>query len=96
MTSALVRGSNLAAEVPKYLVIPEERQEQFERKMKSPMFAERFEIDQWRLLYFDTVRVQQKKLKTGDVELAELTGQKSKLGLVHEPQVNYDLFAQEA
>jgi hypothetical protein len=42
MTSALVRGSNLPAEVPKYLVIPEERLEQFERKMKSPMFAERF------------------------------------------------------
>ena len=42
MTSGLVRGSNIDSKVPKYLVIPEEREEQFKRKQKSPMFAERF------------------------------------------------------
>jgi hypothetical protein len=92
MTSALVRGSNLAAEVPKYLVIPEERQEQFERKMKSPMFAERFEIDQWRILFFDMVRTNQKKLKSGDVTLDELTNKKAKPGMVRESEPNYNLF----
>src|SRR4030067_115399 len=52
MTSALVRGSNIDSKVQKYLVIPEEREEQFKRKHKSPMFEERFEKDNWNLLYF--------------------------------------------
>ncbi|MEK9139355.1 MAG: hypothetical protein AAB393_19735, partial [Bacteroidota bacterium] len=96
MTSALVRGSNLQAGIPKYLVIPEEREEQFQRKMKSPMFAERFAVDQWGLLFFDTIRLNQKKLKSGEVTLKELTDQKAKPGLVREPDQNYSLFVEEA
>jgi DNA modification methylase len=56
MTSALLRGSNLQNEIPKYLVIPEEREEQLSNKMKSPLFAEHFSKDNWRILYIDAIR----------------------------------------
>ncbi|MBM3283777.1 hypothetical protein FJY90_06065 [Candidatus Gottesmanbacteria bacterium] len=76
MTSALVRGSNIDSEVPKYLVIPEEREEQFKRKQKSPMFAERFEKDNWNLLYFDSIRNLYKKLKSKEVRLDSIINKK--------------------
>ncbi len=76
MTSALVRGSNIDSKVPKYLVIPEEREEQFNRKQKSPMFAERFEKDNWNLLFFDSIRHLYKKLKSKEVELNSIINKK--------------------
>ncbi|MEA2237390.1 MAG: hypothetical protein QOC81_2114 [Thermoanaerobaculia bacterium] len=56
MTSALQRGSNLPAGVPKIMVIPEEREPSFQRKMQSPLFAEHFVNESWHLLYFDALR----------------------------------------
>lgn len=76
MTSALLRGSNIDSDVQKYLVIPEEREEQFKRKKKSPMFVERFEKDNWNLLYFDTIRHQYKKLKSKKVNLNSIVNKK--------------------
>ena len=51
MTSGLQRGSNVENSVPKFLVIPEEREAQFSQKMKSPMFSERFNSDNWKIIY---------------------------------------------
>jgi hypothetical protein len=76
MTSGLVRGSNMDSAVPKYLVIPEEREEQFRRKQKSPMFAERFEKDNWNLLFFDSIRHYYKKLKSKDLGLSSIVNKK--------------------
>jgi 16S rRNA G966 N2-methylase RsmD len=76
MTSGLVRGSNLDSKVPKYLVIPEEREEQFKRKYKSPMFSERFNGDNWNLLFFDTIRLKYKKLKAKEVKLESIINKK--------------------
>ncbi len=56
MTSALQRGSNLPAGAPKTMVIPEERERDFERKMKSPLFSQHFEEANWTLLFFDAFR----------------------------------------
>jgi len=56
MTSGLERGSNLLVTVPKTMVIPEEREQDFERKMKSPLFNERFQKDNWTLAYFNALR----------------------------------------
>lgn len=56
MTSGLQRGSNLPAGIQKVMVIPEEREKDFDRKMKSPLFHERFIKDNWRLLYFNYFR----------------------------------------
>jgi len=56
MTSALMRGSNVAGDVDKFMVLPEEREEQFKNKMTSPLFREHFENENWKLIYFDTLR----------------------------------------
>ena len=95
MTSGLVRGSNLGQDVPKYLVIPEERDEQLRRKMKSPMFAERFKEDAWRVLFFDTLRNNYKKLKSGNLSIDDLADHKARTGVVKERQLEYNLFDQE-
>lgn len=95
MTSGLVRGSNLDSGVPKYLVLPDERNDQLKRKMKSPMFAERFQKDGWKVLFFDTIRANYNKLKTHKVFIEDLTDHKQKQGMVREPEVNYELFSVE-
>jgi 16S rRNA G966 N2-methylase RsmD len=56
MTSGLLRGSNLPAATPKIMVLPEEREKDFQRKMDSPLFREHFETENWRLVYFDALR----------------------------------------
>jgi DNA modification methylase len=81
MTSGLVRGSNIDSKVPKYLVIPEEREEQFRRKQKSPMFSERFEKDNWDLLFFDSIRHSYKKLKSKQLELDSIINKKGPIAM---------------
>jgi hypothetical protein len=56
MTSGLLRGSNLPAETSKVMVLPEEREGDFRRKMQSPLFQEHFEKESWTLLYFNALR----------------------------------------
>jgi len=63
MTSALLRGSNLPAKTPKIMVLPEEREDDFRRKMQSPLFKERYERDSWTNLYFDALRNEFSKTK---------------------------------
>jgi len=75
MTSALQRGSNLPAGVPKTMVIPDEREDDFLRKMKSPLFSERFQKDNWTLAYFDTLREAFTKTKA-QTPLESLLGKK--------------------
>lgn len=55
MTEALKRGSNVDRTVRKYLVIPQEREDQLLRKLRSPLFVERFQQDSWNLLFFETL-----------------------------------------
>jgi hypothetical protein len=95
MTSGLVRGSNLQPGVPKYLIIPEEREDQFKRKMKSPMFSERFEMDSWKLIFFDALRNNYKKLKSLGVSLEDLIESKTTANIVKESKKEYSLFFQE-
>lgn len=75
MTSGLQRGSNLPADVPKTMAIPEAREKDFERKMKSPLFSEHFSKDNWSLLYFDAFREAFVKMKT-KTSVEGLLGQK--------------------
>jgi hypothetical protein len=75
MTSGLQRGSNLPANVPKTMVIPEERGPDFDRKMKSPLFSEHFQNDGWTLVYFNALREAFTKTKAGTV-LEALFGQR--------------------
>jgi hypothetical protein len=75
MTSGLQRGSNLPSSVPKTMVIPEEREKDFERKMKSPLFSEHFHKDNWTLVYFNALREAFTKTKDRTA-LESLFGQK--------------------
>jgi hypothetical protein len=56
MTSALMRGSNVNRTVDKFLVLPEERENQFKNKLTSPLFQEHFENENWKLIFFDALR----------------------------------------
>jgi hypothetical protein len=75
MTSGLQRGSNLPGGVPKTMVIPDERERDFERKMKSPLFSHHFEQENWTLLFFDAFRQAFTKTKAG-TEVESLLGKK--------------------
>jgi hypothetical protein len=77
MTSGLQRGSNLPANVPKTMVIPEEREGDFERKKRSPLFSECFTKDNWSLLYFNAFIQAYGKTKA-KTSLDVLLGQKKK------------------
>lgn len=71
MTGGLLRGSNLPADTPKTMVLPEEREGDFQRKLQSPLFRKHFEEEGWSRLYFDSVR--QAYSKHGDrLDLATL------------------------
>jgi 16S rRNA G966 N2-methylase RsmD len=75
MTSGLQRGSNLPAHVPKTMVLPEEREADFDRKMKSPLFSEHFQKDNWTLLFFNKFFEAFTKTRAGTA-LEPLLGQK--------------------
>lgn len=79
MTSGLQRGSNLPAGVPKTMVIPEERDRDFERKMKSPLFSQHFEQENWALLFFDALRQAFTKTRAA-TPVESLFGKKKSVG----------------
>lgn len=56
-------------------MLPEAREKDFERKMKSPLFSEHFSKDNWSLLYFDAFREAFVKTKT-KTSVEGLLGQK--------------------
>lgn len=75
MTSALQRGSNLQSAIPKYILIPEDRDNQLLRKLKSPMFQERFTSDNWQIIYFEALSEAYSKHK-GKTNINELINKK--------------------
>ena len=77
MTSALLRGSNVKMEVEKFMILPEERDGQFRNKFSSPLFKQHFENENWRLIYFDTLRRAYSSKKT-EVDIYSLIGKKTK------------------
>jgi 16S rRNA G966 N2-methylase RsmD len=75
MTESLNRGSNIDSTVPKFLVIPEEREPQLIRKMRSPMFANRFKDDNWKVIFFEPLRKEYWK-KKGKIDVLKLADKK--------------------
>ncbi|OGM32805.1 hypothetical protein A2803_05655 [Candidatus Woesebacteria bacterium RIFCSPHIGHO2_01_FULL_44_21] len=75
MTSGLQRGSNIDSSVPKFLVMPEERESQLFQKMKSPMFIERFQNDSWKVIYFGALTEEYMKSK-GKTNIFKLENKK--------------------
>lgn len=64
MMSALMRGSNVDSAVDKFMILPEERETQFNNKMTSPLFREHFENENWKVIFFDALRAAYTKEKT--------------------------------
>jgi DNA modification methylase len=100
MTSALERGSNVSIDTKKIMLFPVNREPQFKRKMKSPLFSERFSNDNWRFILFDVLLNSWQKSKTA-VDIDSLQNKPtavkslSKVKSVYqtnlfEPQVDYE------
>jgi DNA modification methylase len=69
MTDALQRGSNLDKSVKKIMLFPVDREGQFQRKLKSPMFSEWFIGDNWSIVLFDVLyEAWNKSKKRTDIE----------------------------
>ena len=52
------------------------------------MFAERFENDNWNLLFFDTIRISYKKLKLRELELKSIINKKGPMATRPNPNKN--------
>ncbi len=94
MTSALVRGSNITGDIERYMILPEAREEQLKRKLKSPMFFQEYQQGNWKVIYFETFKQEYKNLKSNDTQLINIVdqiklGKKEKSGAV---QTNFDGF----
>lgn len=75
MMSALMRGSNVDKVVDKFMVLPEEREAQFNNKMTSPLFKDHFENENWKIIFFDALRVAYSKNKT-DLDIYSIINKK--------------------
>ncbi|MBI4837580.1 MAG: hypothetical protein HY806_00175 [Nitrospirae bacterium] len=76
MMSALMRGSNVDSTVDKFMVLPEERETQFNNKMTSPLFREHFENENWKIIFFDALRTAYVKEKT-DLDIYSIINKKN-------------------
>jgi len=58
ITSAIERASHIPEEyeVKRFIVIPEERQKMFERKMNEPMFEEGYNKYKWQTTHYDALK----------------------------------------
>jgi len=93
MTEALKRGSNIEPTAPKYLIIPQDREDQLLRKLRSPLFGERFQRDSWTCIFFEALDNAFQKSK-GKVDIAQLISKKiAKTSSKHKGQL--DLFVKE-
>ena len=99
MTGALLRGSNLDKDIPKYLVIPEERVIQLQNKMASPLFEQHFRTENWQVLYFDAIRNGYLKDKD-QIDLDTMTNKQ--INIIKDDTVEYqtrnqiDIFSKDA
>ena len=72
MTSALERGSNVEPSVKKVMLFPNDREIQYKRKMKSPMFKERYISDNWNFILFNSLLSMRFPTKKKKVNIEEL------------------------
>jgi len=75
ITEAIVRGSNIPnIETKRYIVIPEERYDFFNRKISEPMLKEKITEYGWRFMFYDALRSfyeehkRKKEIKLSDLE----------------------------
>lgn len=74
MTEALRRASCIPYDTTNYMVLPDERSNQLDKKLKSPMFGQWFKHDKWQVLYYDTLYNNERHLKQGKKQLDDIAG----------------------
>lgn len=79
MTDALLRGSHLDGSVPKYMIIPEEREKDYARKMRHPMFAQHAREENWHPIHFDTLLAFRARLAKGELSLDALSKRRARI-----------------
>lgn len=89
MTSALMRGSNVDKSVDKFMILPEEREDQFKNKMTSPLFKEHFENENWRIVFFDALRIAYTKEKI-NLDIYSIVNQRKDSSMVSSREVQYN------
>ena len=72
VTSALERGSHIEEAIGRYILLPDERHALLERKLKMPMFSERFRKDGWKIIYYDYFKLKYSDLKNKKLSLSSL------------------------
>jgi 16S rRNA G966 N2-methylase RsmD len=72
VTSALERGSHIKGTIGHYILLPDERHALLERKLKMPMFSERFRKDGWKIIYYDYFKLKYSDLKNMKLSLSSL------------------------
>jgi len=73
ITEAIVRGSNiLDPNTKRYIVLPEERESFFKKKIAEPMIKEKIEEHNWHFIFYDTLKTFFDKNKSKEhLELSE-------------------------
>lgn len=70
---AIVRGSNIPEKIVKrYVVIPEERKDFFDRKISEPMIKERISDYNWQFIFYDALKeFFEKHEKNKEIDISE-------------------------
>ena len=74
MTEALRRASSIPYNARKYMVLPDERSNQLDRKRKSPMFKEWFESSNWQVLFYGALESNERDIREKKKNLNDLVG----------------------
>lgn len=56
ITEALVRGANIPYDVKRYIVLPEERDNLLQSRMKEPLLSNQFSEGGWQVIYYGRLR----------------------------------------
>ncbi len=74
LMESLRRGASISEPVKRYLVLPDERHTQFQKRLKNPLFNEDYEKYGWDVLYFSALQSNFKSLKAGKKTIEEIAG----------------------
>jgi 16S rRNA G966 N2-methylase RsmD len=72
ITSALERTSHIESAIGRYILLPDERYPLLQKKLRMPMFEERFRRDGWKVICYDYFTKNYADLKSGKVALDAL------------------------
>jgi tRNA G10 N-methylase Trm11 len=87
LSEAINRGSGIADPVERYIVLPEERHQVLNNRLKNPHFRDGFEKYGWKTLYFSALKASFSSLKRGRITLQEMANTSSHNPRIHRKKV---------